>query len=208
MRSDNYFLTPVSRWEICMQCRVRCLLPASERTCKARGGTYRGLVRGWKWGGDELYGSIPTVRLTVYQRNRSRMGVCVNAPLINIPTPPLSHHPKGASLMVMAKGCRCLGDWVLLVLALGTSQRSEPKWEAYRWALGLEGLAWRRAAAQQQDVPPPSVSPPQEHQLRQTAPVATNGADNGGEELIQSCDVIFMWLYGLQNNLASLCYHT
>lgn len=26
------------------------------------------------------------------------------------PPPPPSHHPKGASLMVMAKGCRCLGD--------------------------------------------------------------------------------------------------
>ena len=40
--------------------------------------------------------------------------------------------PIGAPLMVMAKGCRCLGDGVLLVLALGTSPRSEPEWEAYR----------------------------------------------------------------------------
>lgn len=43
--------------------------------------------------------------------------VCVNAQLINIfppprppPPPPYTHHPKGASLIVMAKGCRCLGD--------------------------------------------------------------------------------------------------
>jgi len=27
-----------------------------------------------------------------------------------LPQPSPSHHPKGASLMVMAKGCRCLGD--------------------------------------------------------------------------------------------------
>lgn len=67
------------------------------------------------------------------------------------PTPRTT--PKGASLMVMAKGCRCLCDWVLLVLALGTSLRSEPKWEACRWAVGLKGLARRRAAAQQRDVP-------------------------------------------------------
>jgi len=42
-----------------MRCRVRRLLPASEPTCKAQRSTNGGLVRGWKWGGDELYDSVP-----------------------------------------------------------------------------------------------------------------------------------------------------
>lgn len=43
-----------------------------------------------------------------------------------------THTPKGASVTVMAKGCRCLRDGVLLVLALGTSLRSEPECKAHR----------------------------------------------------------------------------
>lgn len=85
------------------------------------------------------------------------------------PPPPPHTNPKGASLMVMAKGCRCLGDWVLLVLALGTSLRSEPEWGGLPLSVGLKGLAWRRAAAQQQDVPSPSVFLTREHQLSSAA---------------------------------------
>lgn len=62
--------------------------------------------------------------------------VCVSAGLINIPPTHRrahTHTPKGASVMVMAKGCRCLCDGVLLVLALGTSQPPEPGWRARAW---------------------------------------------------------------------------
>lgn len=84
----------------------------------------------------------PTVQPVVYQRNRKPHGRVSERAAHKYPRPPI-----GAPLMVMAKGCRCLDDWVLLLLALGTSLRSVPEWEAYRWTEQSTGLAgWPEGA--------------------------------------------------------------
>lgn len=105
----------------------------------------------------------PTVQPTVYQRNRSRMGVCVNAPLINIspsnpPTPP---PPTTTTLTPPQRGLSD-GDGERMSLSGWLSAAGPgPGHIPALWAqvgglplsVGLKGLAWRRAAAQQQDVP-------------------------------------------------------
>lgn len=80
---------------------------------EARGSTYRGLVRGWERAGDELHGSVPQSSRQYISASAGCVCVCTcvseRCAHKYLPPPP-PHHPKGASLMVMAKGCRCLGD--------------------------------------------------------------------------------------------------
>lgn len=143
MRSDNWLLTPVAHWRawftwsvVAVVCFVHQAQPVKLR------GPLTGVWLGAK-NEEEMNYMAPSRSPadSISAESQLHGCVCVNALPINIspnPSPPPSTHPNGASLMVMAKGCRCLGDWVLLVLALGTSLRSEPKWEAYCWA-----PAWR-----------------------------------------------------------------
>lgn len=100
-------------------------ISANLQSCEE---TPRALFRAWKR-------LRPTVQPTLYQQNRVCVCVCENAGLINIPPTHQqahTHTPKGASVTGMAKGCCCLRDGVLLLLALGTSPRPEPEWRAHR----------------------------------------------------------------------------
>lgn len=130
----------------------------------------------------------PTVQPTVYQRNRSRMGVCVNAPLINIspsnpPTPPPTHHhhphttPKGPLWWWWRKDVavwviECCWSWPWAhPCALSPSGRPT----AERWPEGTSLKASSRTAA---GCASPSVFLIQEHQLSATASAAINRTGN------------------------------
>lgn len=103
-----------------------------------------GLPGVWLWDGVRWTIWLhPIIQTVVYQRNRSRMGVCVCVCEHAAHKYPLPH--RGPS---DGDGERMLlSDWMLLILALGTSLYSAPKWEAYRWAEQSTGLAgWPEGA--------------------------------------------------------------
>lgn len=106
--------------------------------------------------------------------------VCVNALPINIspnPSPPFNPPQRGLS---DGDGERMsLSGWLS---AAGPGPGHIPALWAQVGGLllsaGLKGLAWRRAAAQQQDVPL-LLSLTEEHQLGVTASFAINGTGSG-----------------------------
>lgn len=113
------------------------LLPVSGPTCRSP----RGLTLGW---GEMNYmapSHNPDGSISAESQPHGRVCVCVCEHAAH--KYPLPH--RGPS---DGDGERMLlSDWVLLILALGTSLYSAPKWEAYRWAEQSTGLAgWPEGA--------------------------------------------------------------